>query len=54
MKTIYILLVAAIVGFIAAWLCYQVFHLEQAMTTVVTIIVTLAAIGVCDKIKPKK
>jgi len=53
-KTIYKLLIAGIIGFIAAWLCYQVFHLEQVMTTAVTVIVTLAAVGVCDKIKPKK
>jgi len=54
MKTIFKILIAGIVGLVVMWLCYQVFHLEQIMTTVVAIIATIAAFAVCDKIKSPK
>jgi putative flippase GtrA len=51
LKTIYKVLIAGIIGLAVMWLCYQVLHLEQITTTVVSIIVTIAAFAVCDKIK---
>ena len=54
MKTIFKILIAGIVGLAVMWLCYQVFHLEQVMTTVVAIAATIATVAVCDKIKPQK
>lgn len=54
MNTIFKILIAGIVGLIVTWLCYQVFHLEQVMTTVVAIVATIATVAVCDNIKPQK
>lgn len=54
MKTVYKILIAGIVGLIVMWLCYQVFHLEQIMTTVAAITATIATVAVYDKIKPQK
>lgn len=53
MKTILKVLIACVLGLVVMWLCYQVFHLEQVMTTVVTIAFTVATVAVCDKIKMK-
>lgn len=54
MKTIFKLLIAGIVGLVVMWLCYQVFHLEQVITTVVAIVATITTVAICDKIKPQK
>jgi hypothetical protein len=54
MKTVYKVLIAATIGLAVMWLSYQVLHLEQVTTTVVSIIVTTAAFAVCNKIKQKK
>lgn len=54
MKTIFKILIAGVVGLAAMWLCYQVFHLEQIMTTVVAVVATIAVFGICDKIKSDK
>lgn len=54
MKTVIKILIAGVVGLFVMWLCYQVFHLEQVMTTVVAIIATMATVAICDKIKPQK
>jgi hypothetical protein len=54
MKTGIKILISAVVGFAIAWVCYQVFHLEQIMTTVVSVSMTSAAWAVCDKLLPRK
>lgn len=54
MKTWLKLLVSATVALLVMWLCSQVFHLESIMTTVVSIIVALAANVICDKVGNKK
>jgi len=54
MKTIFKILISAIVGFVVAWGCYQVFHFEQVMTTVVAAAMASAVYGLCDKIDHKK
>lgn len=54
MKTIFKILIAGIVGLIVMWLCYQVFHLEQATTSVIGVLATIATVAVCDIKKPRK
>jgi len=54
MKTIFKILFSALIGFVVAWICYQVFHLETVITTVIAAMMASAAYGICDKIKSKK
>ena len=54
MKTIFKIFISAIAGFVVAWVCYQVFHLEQVMTTAVAAAMASAAYGLCEKVYHKK
>lgn len=51
MKTIFKILIASVAGLGVAWLCYQVFHLEQVITTVLAVITATATASICDKIQ---
>lgn len=54
MKTIFKVLIAAIAGLVTAWICYQLFHLDQVITTVVTVLLTSSVYGLLDKVTSKK
>lgn len=54
MKTVFKILIACIVGLATMWFCYQVFNLEQIMTTVAAVIATTVAATICDKILQRR
>lgn len=54
MKTTYKILISGIATLLIMWGCYQIFHLETIMTSIVGIITMNSIYSICSKVRTGK
>jgi xanthosine utilization system XapX-like protein len=54
MKTGIKVLISVVAGLVVAWVCYQVLHLDQPISTILSIVMTSATWGICEKVGARK